>query len=158
MGLFKWIDKWVYNNSVKPNHYKRVKNPPKTILEKIMRPQDARQQQFNNWCKRFGVFCGSYLPQEHRKLLKKGWFDSTHPNGKIHRPDIVEYTRKSTNQKVVHHDHKNGFDEHYHWYNNHSKNKDDYYFDRYGEVCKKDKPATHLAPFDKNYNMRKKKK
>lgn len=157
MGLRKLVNQWVYKHSRKPEHYKRVKSPPKTISEKIKRPQDARQQQYNNWCKRYGVYNGSYLPENHKSLLRKGWEDITNPNGKKHRPDITEYLRKSTQQKVVHHDEKDGFDKHYHWYNIRSKNKDDYYLDRYGDPCKKGKPKTHIAPLDREYNMRKKK-
>ena len=157
MKLGKLVDRWVYEHSQKPKHYKRVKNPPETALDKLRRLQDARQQQYNRWCKRYGVYCGSYLPTDHKTLLRKGWKDSTHPNGKKHKPDVTEYMRKSTGQKVVHHDEIHGEARHYHWYNRHSRGKDDYYLDRYGEPCKKGKPATHLAPLDRNYEMRKRK-
>ena len=145
----KLFDKFVYRSTKKPEHYVRV-DAPKTL-------QEFRQVQYNNWCKRFGVYNGSYLPTNHRDLLHKVWLDITHPNGRKHKPDITEYIRKSNHQRVAHHDEQDAFDKHYHWYNPNSKNNDDYYLDRYGSPCKKGKPQTHLAPLDKNYNMRKKK-
>lgn len=42
------IDKFVYSITEKPKHYVEVKNPPKTVAEKLTRPQDARQVQYNN--------------------------------------------------------------------------------------------------------------
>ena len=151
------IDRWVYNHSNKPMHYVRVKNPPKTPMEKRSRVQEARQQQFNFWCMRYGVYCGSYLPTDHRTLLRKGWKDTTHPNRRKHKPDTTEYTRKSTGQKIEHHDSKDGIDHHYHWFNNHSTGDVDYYFDRFGKPCKKKKRETHLAPLDRDFIWRKKK-
>ena len=96
------------------------------------------------------------LPEKHKSLLCKGWVDVTHPNGKKYKPDITEYLRKSTKQRVAHHDEAGGFDKHYHWYNEQSKSNEDYYLDRYGIPCKKGKPQTHIAPLDKKYIMRKK--
>lgn len=49
--MAKFIDKLIYRLTKKPKKYKRVKNPPKTILEKMLRPQDARQVQYNEWLK-----------------------------------------------------------------------------------------------------------
>ena len=157
MRLSKLINMWVYRRTEKPEHYKRVKNPPKTAMDKILRPQDARQQQFNNWCKRNGVYCGSYLPEDHKALLKKGWRDTTNPVGRKNKPDITNYRRKSSGQTVAHHDEKDGALHHYHWYNSASKKRDDYYFDAYGDPCKKGARATHIAPLDKDYEWWKKK-
>ena len=67
------IDQLIYSVTKKPKHYKEVRNPPKTQLEKLFRAQDARQLQFNRWSKRHKVYSGSYLPHNHRDLLKKGW-------------------------------------------------------------------------------------
>ena len=149
-NLFKkMFDRFVYKNTEKPEHYVHV-DEPKSL-------QDYRQMQYNGWCKRNGVYNGSYLPAEHRTLLKKGWIDTTHPNGKKNKPDITYYRRKSSGQRVVHHDETESTDKHYHWYNNLSNSNDDYYFDRCGKTCKKGKPATHLAPLDRIFNFRRKK-
>ncbi len=41
--LKKIIDKIVFAITKKPKHCVEVKNPPKTAIEKLSRPQDARQ-------------------------------------------------------------------------------------------------------------------
>lgn len=66
----------VYNNTVKPEHYVHV-DEPKTL-------QDKRQIQFNKWCRRNGVYCGSYLPANPDTLNKKGksWTEITAKNKK----------------------------------------------------------------------------
>lgn len=52
-------------------------------------------------------------------------------------------------------------DEHYHWYNAKSVKErrklkeESMYIDRYGDVCKKGAPESHLAPKDKDYKYRK---
>lgn len=60
---------FIYQITEKPECYKRVKNPPKTTWEKLCNSQDTRQQGFNNFCIRFGVYCGSYLPDNPDLLL-----------------------------------------------------------------------------------------
>lgn len=75
MKMYSFIDRWVYRNSQKPKHYIEVKDPPKTVMEKFSRPQDARQMQYNKWCRRYKIYSGSYLPENDRRLLKKGWED-----------------------------------------------------------------------------------
>ena len=45
------IDKIIYSITKKPKHYVEVKNPPKTVKEKLSRPQDARQMQYNELVK-----------------------------------------------------------------------------------------------------------
>ena len=95
----KLIDRMVYLWSEKPNHYKEVRNPPKTNLEKLLRPQDARQVQYNNWSKKFKVYSGSYLPNDHNELKSKGWKKKKASDNMHHI-----YQRKSTNQTVRHDD------------------------------------------------------
>ena len=113
----KFIDKLIYNTTKKPIEYKRVSNPPKTTLDKLLDPQNARQQQFNNWCKRKEVYCGSYLPENPDTLLKKGWKETTSPKNKTNK--IREFQRNSTKQIVRYDDKKivkgKLEDEHYHW-------------------------------------------
>ena len=46
-----WIDRLIYRITKKPKCYKEVKNSPKTVADKLLHPQDARQVQYNNWCK-----------------------------------------------------------------------------------------------------------
>lgn len=48
------IDKIIYSITKKPKHYVEVKNPPKTVREKLAHPQHARQVQFNRWSKSSG--------------------------------------------------------------------------------------------------------
>lgn len=50
-----WIDGLIYHITAKPKGYKKVKNPPKTARQKLLRPKDARQVQYNKWCERFRV-------------------------------------------------------------------------------------------------------
>lgn len=111
----KLINQWVYKNSTKPKHCVEVRNPPKTALEKLLRPQDARQMQYNRWSKRFKIYSGSYLPADHRELLKKGWVRK-----KISSSTNSFYQRKSTNQTIRYDEaqfKKGRFEKgHYHWY------------------------------------------
>ena len=65
------IDKIIYRITKKPKHYVEVRHPPKTPHEKLARPQDARQVQYNRWSKRYKVYSGSYLPKNEGRLLKK---------------------------------------------------------------------------------------
>lgn len=111
------IDKLIYSVTQKPKHYKEVRNPPKTDLEKLFRPQDARQMQYNRWSKRHKVYSGSYLPRNHRDLLKKGWKKKRVSDQHHHF-----YQRKSTNQTIRYDDSYTKPDgtfvrgDHYHWY------------------------------------------
>lgn len=45
----RMIDRFIYSITKKPTPYVEVKNPPKTVKEKLARPQDARQVQYNRW-------------------------------------------------------------------------------------------------------------
>lgn len=142
------IDMFVYWITKKPLHYVEVKNPPKTVVEKIAHPQDARQVQYNEWSKRFKVYSGSYLPDDGSKLTTRGWEDSTHSVIKNNRPTNKSkfYRRKSTNQWVR--------DDvtHWHWYNwwnrklNHKaiRSLDYTYFDMFGVPTKKGSIESHL--------------
>ena len=102
------IDKIIYSITKKPKHYVEVKNPPKTAKEKLSRPQDARQMQYNEWSRAHRVYSGSYLPKDDRKLLGKGWEDKKHlqNGGKVMQ-------RKSTGQTIRSESH--GKPQHYHW-------------------------------------------
>ncbi len=158
-----FIDKLIFRVTKKPECYKRVKDPPQTTMQKLLHPRKARQQQYNDWCVRYGVYCGSYLPEDPNALLKKGWDETTHPNNKTgkHR----DFQRKSSKQTVRYDDKTNKKgrveDEHYHWNNAssiqgmRSLSNDKKYIDRYGNVCAKGSPESHLAPKDKNFNYRK---
>jgi hypothetical protein len=142
------IDRFVYSITKKPKHYIEVRNPPKTAAEKLSRPQDARQVQYNRWSKRYKIYSGSYLPENDKRLLKKGWEDTTSittKNNKSTNPSKF-YRRKSSNQWV-----RNDKD-HWHWYNwwlkdlNHKtiKKQENMYYDEYGAHCKKGSPESHL--------------
>ena len=93
------IDKLIYSITKKPKHYVEVKHPPKTAIEKLARPQEARQMQYNKWSRRFKVYSGSYLPNDHNDLRKKGWKKKRASDNMHHI-----YQRKSTNQSVRHDD------------------------------------------------------
>ena len=69
----KLVDKIVYRVTKKPKHCVEVKNPPQTAREKLDRPNDARQVQYNNWSKAKHIYSGSYLPKDDKKLLRQGW-------------------------------------------------------------------------------------
>lgn len=142
------IDKIIYSITKKPKHYVEVKNPPKTAKEKLSRPQDARQMQYNRWSKRYKMYSGSYLPENDRRLLKKGWEDTTSvaiKNNKSTNPSKF-YRRKSTNQWV-----RNDKD-HWHWYNwwlkdlnyKNIKKQENMYYDEHGSPCKRGSPESHL--------------
>lgn len=145
-----WIDKIIYKITQKPTHYKEVKNPPKTVIGKLLRPQDARQVQYNNWSKVHKVYSGSYLPKEGCKLEKQGWTNET-PRiiNKANPKAPVTYRRKSTNQLVR--DDKS----HWHWYNWWKKDKlpnnfmrgdknDEVYLDKYGIPCARNSQESHI--------------
>ncbi|MBP3308635.1 MAG: hypothetical protein J6L90_04250 [Clostridia bacterium] len=147
------IDRVIYAITKKPNHYIEVKNPPKTVSEKLSRPQDARQVQYNEWSRRHQVFSGSYLPYQAKDLINNGWDEKSLSKNKYE----TELVRRSTGQHVLRHGrhiNKNGEIEptHYHW-----KNKKDpklskkqhqnvYYFDKYGNTCPRGSEESHLKP------------
>ena len=110
------IDKFIYSITKKPKHYVEVRKPPKTTRQKLLRPQDARQVQYNRWSKRFKVYSGSYLPSDHNELKKKGW-KKKKVSDNIHHI----YQRKSTNQTIRYDNdrinRRGQFERgHYHWY------------------------------------------
>lgn len=144
----------VYNFTKKPTQYVHV-DKPKSL-------QDLRQIQYNNWCKRYGVYNGSYLPKDPNRLTFKGWKETTNPNNQS-RSRLFE--RKSSGQTIRYDDKALTIrgtvaDEHYHWDN---PNKDmtsgktqnnTKYLDRYGNSCKKGSKQSHLAPFDRDYKFK----
>lgn len=133
------------------------------IYSKTSKPktdQEKRQVMFNNWCKAKKVYCGSYLPVNHKDLLKKGWVsigkrfykkkDKT-TKKLLHKP-IYQYKRKSTNQKVeFHREFKKGYVEHYHWIAG-----KDLFKDKYGVVGKKGEVEHHLLALDMDFTKDKK--
>lgn len=153
------IDKIIYSITEKPKHYVEVKNPPKTAIEKLARPQDARQVQFNRWSKRYKIYSGSYLPENDRRLLKKGWEDKkTLQNG----GRIMQ--RKSSGQTIRSEWH--GQPHHYHWldfwvnpfvnskYRKFKKREfggERVYYNRYGQLTNRFDPEHHIFG-DKNDN------
>ncbi|MGN0824625.1 MAG: hypothetical protein ACI4MB_06135 [Candidatus Coproplasma sp.] len=149
------IDRLVYRITQKPTHYKEVKNPPKTIIGKLLRAQDARQVQYNNWSKAHKVYSGSYLPKEGKKLEKQGWVNENGNIMKNNKPNnsTTFYRRKSTNQWVRNDTAKN--DSHWHWYNwwkkdrlpkNFMRSKKDglVYLDKYGNPCARKSKESHI--------------
>lgn len=147
------IDKIVYSITEKPKHYVEVKNPPKTAAQKLARPQDARQVQYNKWSKVHQVYSGSYLPYQQEQLKKQGWMCDHRSKNKYDS----ELIRKSTGQHVLRHGrHTNerGVIEptHYHWKNpdaellSKKKGKTVYYFDKFGDVCSRGSDESHIKP------------
>lgn len=107
MKLLKKIRNYfVYNLTQKPECYVHI-DKPKSL-------QDERQIQYNKWCKRYGVYNGSYLPDNHKILTKKGWVDATSRKNKSGSNEI--YYRKSTGQTIRHEAKTSKKDEHYHWF------------------------------------------
>lgn len=152
-----FIDKIVYKITRKPTQYKEVKNPPKTIIGKLLRPQDARQVQYNNWSRAHKVYSGSYLPSNDQELGRKGW-----ENKKLLQNGGKVIQRKSTGQTVRSETHRQAH--HYHWldfwekpFTNSSykkfKNKEfsgqKVYYNKYGELTHRGDPEHHLYG-DKN--------
>ena len=147
------IDKIIYSITKKPRHCVEVKNPPKTPLEKLARPQDARQVQYNRWSKSHQVYSGSYLPYQGKELEKRGWSTER----KSYNVYETEHIRKSTGQHILRHGkHINQYGQleptHYHWKNPSaeslpkSKKKLNYYFDKYGDVCSRKSAESHIKP------------
>ena len=154
----KLIDRFIYSITQKPSHYVEVKKPPKTTREKLTRPQDARQMQYNKWSKRYKMYSGSYLPKDHNELTYKGWKKKKVSDNMHHI-----YQRKSTNQTVRHDDERIKKDgtiapSHWHWlvwwkpyygkktrkrFNN-AKNSDKIYYNKYGVKVSSNNPDHHL--------------
>ena len=155
------IDKIIYSITKKPKHYIEVRNPPETIRGKLARPQDARQVQYNKWSKAHQVFSGSYLPYQVRDLEHRGWETKRDSKNAYE----TEHFRKSTGQHVLRHGrhiNKNGQLEptHYHWKNPDSKKlskkqgENVYYFDKYGNTCKRGSDESHIKPFRTRRNQK----
>ncbi len=142
----KKFNEYVYKHTEKPTQYIRVDNP--TSL------QEYRQIQYNNWCKRKGVYNGSYLPENPDILKKKGWQET---KGKADGT-IRNFRRKSTKQEIQFNDEKYKNEQreykHYHWINRDKTTgkevKNEERFDRYGKICRKHSKESHLFPYDKD--------
>ena len=152
----KLIDKIVFMFTKKPEHYVRVK--------RINSLQDLRQIQYNKWCKAKGVYNGSFLPKDPDLLTesgKKGWFEEEDSFKDVTKKHRI-FKRKSSGQVVDYHSRKlkssgNVYEyEHYHWRNPNVNKKNDLqkYIDRYGNVCGKKTPQSHLAPLDNDYKYK----
>ena len=150
------INQYIYSITKKPAHYVEMRNPPRTVKEKLARPQDARQLQYNRWSKQHQVYSGSYLPFRGEELLKRGWrYENKNKSGESFN---TEYIRKSTGQHVLRHgkhiDRRTGKPQptHYHWKNPNAKRlpksreKEEYYFDIFGEICARKSPESHIKP------------
>ncbi len=155
------INKLIFSITKKPKQYVNIRRPPKTDMEKLARPQDARQMQYNKWCKRFMIYSGSFLPKDHNNLLLKGWKRKS-----ISDNEHFFYQRKSTHQTVrydVDRVNKRGQLEkgHYHWYvwwknyfgkvteerfrKKQYKNKQEQiYYNEFGEKTSFSKPDHHI--------------
>ena len=147
-----FIDRLIYSITKKPKHYVEVSKPPKTAKEKFAHPQDARQVQYNRWSKRFKVYSGSYLPENDRRLLKKGWKDT-----KISKNGGRIMQRKSSGQTIRSEAH--GKPHHYHWLDfweqpfttsRHRKFKqrefggENVYYNKYGQLTHRRDPQHHI--------------
>ena len=147
-----FIDRLIYSITKKPKHYVEVRNPPRTTAEKLARPQDARQMQYNKWSKRYKIYSGSYLPENDRRLLKKGWEDK-----KPLQNGGMVMQRKSSGQIIRSETH--GQPHHYHWLDfwerpfvnsRHRKFKkrefggERVYYDKYGQLTHRGDPEHHL--------------
>lgn len=152
MGRYTTIDRFIYRITKKPEYYVEVKNPPKTMLGKLFRPQAARQTQYNRWSRRYKVYSGSYLPENDKRLLRKGWKIK-----KQLKNSSLIFQRKSTNQTIR--SDRHGVPHHYHWldfwdkdftnakYRN-LKTKEfgceKVYYDKYGILTTRIDPGHHL--------------
>lgn len=148
-----FIDRIVYHTTTKPSHYREVRNPPRTVLEKLVRPQDARQMQYNQWSRAHHVYSGSYLPKNADALLQQGWEQKKVTTGGVR---IMQ--RKSTGQTVRKEKHGD-WSEHYHWLDFWKKNYtggdfrrfnrrefggQNVYYNKYGELISRRDPEHHL--------------
>lgn len=147
-----WIDKLIYAITKKPKHYIEVKNPPKTAADKLANPQNARQMQYNLWSRRYKMYSGSYLPENDKRLLKKGW-----ENKKLLRNGGSIMQRKSTGQTIR--SDRHGQSHHYHWLDFWEKpfitarfrkfkskefSQKKVYYDRFGRLTNQMDPEHHL--------------
>ena len=150
-----FIDRLVYLITEKPKCYKKVKNPPKTDQEKLARPQEARQVQYNHWSKAHQRYSGSYLPYSGKELEKQGWTKIVDQGNQT--PYNERYVRNSTKQEVLRHAaHTNKEGEkqrtHYHWRNPSSYDMpkrekiNNYYLDEYGNPCRRKSAESHIKP------------
>lgn len=157
----RMVDRFIYSITKKPKHYVEVKNPPKTAKEKLARPQDARQVQYNRWSRAHQVYSGSYLPYQEKELKKRGWSTERRSDNAYE----TEHIRKSTGQHVLRHGrhiNRHGRLEptHYHWKNPDSKKlskkqgENVYYFDKYGNTCKRRSDESHIKPFRTRRNKK----
>ncbi len=154
MGIFKKIkNRIVYSLTEKPKCYVHV-DEPKNL-------QDLRQIQYNNWCKAKGVYSGSYLPKNPDVLTKRGWEDITVRKYQENKPQDRHLQRKSSKQIVRYESETNKQFAHYHWENRTSlkdkKSRNEFYKDRYGNICKRGSEESHLAPYDRDYIKKKEK-
>lgn len=148
-----WVDRWVYAVTQKPKHCVEVKNPPKTPLEKLLHPQEARQEQYNRWSRYHQVYSGSYLPKDKGKLVSNGWIIQNVGNS---NHQVLQ--RKSTRQTVRYDSHY-GAPPHAHWllWWKAAISKSEYrklrsrefqcekvYYNRYGEHVSRIDPQHHL--------------
>ena len=152
--LTRIVDRIVYSTTKKPRHYVEVRNPPRTPIEKLKRPQDARQMQYNRWSTAHQIYSGSYLPYRMADLKKRGW-TTKHPSKNSYES---EHIRKSTGQHILRHGrHRNDRGKveptHYHWKNpaaeklSKKQGKSIYYFDKYGDICARGSAESHIKPF-----------
>lgn len=150
-----WIDKLIYRATKKPKCYKEIRKPPKTVLDKLLRPQEARQEQYNKWSKAHQVYSGSYLPYRSEELIKQGWKEKNIPKKQVSFNQ--EYIRKSTEQHILRHGrHRNRAGKiektHYHWKNPEAEKltkkekNENYYFNKYGEICARESEESHIKP------------
>ena len=153
-----YIDRFIYSITKKPKHYVKVKNPPRTIAEKLARPQAARQMQYNRWCKRYKIYSGSYFPKNSQRLLRKGWIIQKRlQNGAL----IMR--RKSSGQTIRSESH--GVPHHYHWldfwekpfinarfrkFKSRDFSGEKVYYNEYGELTNKFDPAHHISGDEKD--------
>lgn len=149
------IDRIIYKITQKPPHYKEVKNPPRTAIEKLLRPQAARQVLYNKWSIAHQIYSGSYLPYSQKELLKQGWVILPTKDNKT--PYNKRLIKKRTGQNILRHEthtKQNGTIErtHYHWLNpdtdglSKKKRNDVYYIDKYGEICARGSFESHIKP------------
>lgn len=140
------IDRIIYSITDKPKCCVSVKNPPRTATEKLARPQDARQVQYNRWSRRYKVYSGSYLPVNKDLLLSKGWKKEEIVKSNKQTNPSSFYRRKSTNQWV-----RNDID-HWHWYiwwsrcfdHKSLRKQKNLYYDKYGVPCRRRSSESHL--------------
>lgn len=152
--MTKLIDRLIYKITKKPTCYVEVKKPPQTALEKLLRPQDARQVQYNNWSKAKKVYSGSYLPKDKNLLYNKGWTPIDDIGNENHK--VIQ--RNSTNQ-MIRYDNHSDKPPHAHWLEWDKKGftKKEYrifkndefsckkvYHNKYGELVSRINPEHHI--------------